>query len=347
MRKPIRVLIVALLATVALLAAGCSRTRAVSESRQALGTAIQIDVYPKDADTEGTKIAVDRAFSAISGVEHALSPYDESSAIAKLNSDPYSPRKLPADALEVIDRVQALAVRQQFSPALFGVTNLYDFGGKGSVPATGALGVEVDTAASFHVQDDGTAAFGWTGTWAASRPAIEAIPGLDFGGASKGLAIDRAAAVLQGLPALITAGSSTYAIGSKPDGEPWRIGIEDPRAAGQVLAVVSAEGTLSVSTSGDYQTYFERDGVRYHHILDPATGMPARGLRSLAVFGRLPALDADILSTALFVMGREDALAYARAHGVGVYLVDDAGTPASFIPKDTGVTLKTEADPTR
>jgi thiamine biosynthesis lipoprotein len=116
------------------------------------------------------------------------------------------------------------------------------------------------------------------------------------------------------------------------------------------VAIITGEptGTLNVSTSGDYQLYFERDGVRYHHILDPATGQPARGLRSLTVFGHLSGLDADILSTALFVAGRDSALAYAREHGVGLYLVDDRGEASQYVaPGLAGVSLQVRAAPTR
>ena len=122
-----------------------------------------------------------------------------------------------------------------------------------------------------------------------------------------------------------------------------------PRDAGKVLAVISGEdtGTLNISTSGDYQTYFEKDGVRYHHILDPETGRPARGIRSLTVFGRMSGMDADILSTALFVMGRSEALAYAKEHRIGLYVVDDRGVATEWVPQQlTGVSLAIQERPT-
>ena len=315
--------------------AGCGRsTGPVTQSREVLGTAVSVTVY---GDEASAAVPIVSAFAAMTFIEKRLSPYDASSAIAAVNRAPLARHALPPDAMAIIDRTRELGVSGSFSPALFGVTALYDFGGAGTVPDAVALESAVKAAATFR-DVDGVASF------SASQTVV--APGLDFGGASKGLALDRAAEALRGLPSLITAGSSTLAFGAKPDGQPWRVGIEDPREVGRVLAVVSCEGTLSVSTSGDYQVYFERDGVRYHHILDPATGLPARGLRSLTVFGTMSALDADILSTALFVMGPDLALAYARAHALGVYLVDDHGSARSSVPDPFPATLSTEAQPT-
>jgi len=334
------------IAVAALVGCGATGRRPVTESRDLLGTVITVDAYPASSDIEGTKYDMDLAFAEMTAVEQVLSPYDQTSAISAFNFAPFTPRKLPAHALDILARVDALGVGDSFSPALFGVTELYDFGGKGSVPASDVLAASAYEASTFWVDEDGVGRFVPPAALSLMLPAEPANPGLDFGGANKGLALDRAAAHLTGTPALITAGSSTLAFGSKPDGEPWRVGIEDPREPGRVIAIVSAEGTLSVSTSGDYQTYFERDGVRYHHILDLATGKPARGLRSLTVFGRMSATDADILSTALFVMGRDKAFAYAEEHGIGIYLVDDAGVAGSSVPPGD-VTIEIESDPKR
>jgi len=317
---------------------GCSsQAQPDITTRDVLGTAVTITAYA--ANTTDSSKATGRAFAAMSAVERELSPYDTSSTIAAFNRAPLSSHPLPPDALAIVARVKALGVEAQFSPALFGVTALYDFGGVGTVPSDSTLRSAIDAARTFRTAPDGTAAFGsgqTTGT-----------PGLDFGGASKGLALDRAAIALAGRPVLLTAGSSTLAFGAKPDGEPWRVGIEDPREVGRVLEVVSSAATLSVSTSGDYQTYFEHDGVRYHHILDPLTGRPARGLRSLTVFGTMSALDADILSTALFVMGRQKAIAYAGEHHVGIFLVDDTGATYKYVPAGYSVKASAEAGPPR
>ena len=127
---------------------------------------------------------------------------------------------------------------------------------------------------------------------------------IGLGGIAKGYALERAAAVLdaRGVGSyLLLAGGQVFARGRKGD-RPWRVGIRDPRG-GPDDSFASLDLTdASASTSGDYESYFMLDGVRYHHILDPRTGMPARGLESATVIAADPTL-ADALSTALMVLG--------------------------------------------
>ena len=142
---------------------------------------------------------------------------------------------------------------------------------------------------------------------------------LDLGAVAKGYAGDRAAEILQEsgvTSALLNLGSSTIrAIGSKPDGSAWRIAIQDPIDSSAYAGVVSATD-LAIDTSGGYERYFEGDdGEIYWHILNPHTGYPAKsGLISVTVLSD-SALTGDGLSTALFVMGLEDAIDYWRTQG--------------------------------
>lgn len=129
---------------------------------------------------------------------------------------------------------------------------------------------------------------------------------LDLGGIAKGFIVDRAADKLaeKGVrSAYFDAGGDIRVIGEKPDGSPWRIGIRHPRNRDAILARVELRDQAIV-TSGDYERFILDNGIRYHHILDPATGMPARSLASVTVIAP-DAFTADALSTAVFVLGRE------------------------------------------
>lgn len=149
---------------------------------------------------------------------------------------------------------------------------------------------------------------------------------LDFGGFAKGYAVDVAIEHLRELGihnAIINAGGDLRAIGKHGD-RAWRIGIRDPRGEG-VYAALEIEGDESVFTSGDYERFFEEDGQRYHHIIDPRTGYPAKGVRSVTVIHSNGAT-ADAAATALFVAGTSDWHRIARAMGIKyVMLLDEQG----------------------
>lgn len=148
---------------------------------------------------------------------------------------------------------------------------------------------------------------------------------IDLGAVGKGAACDLVKEQLmqteiQG--AVVSIGGSILAYGDKGDGKDWHIGIQDPRGkTGDVLGIIDTEGNMVVSTSGDYEKYFELDGKRYHHIIDPITGYPAdNGLISVSVVCESGILS-DALSTACFVLGLEDGMKYAEEKGVGAVFV--------------------------
>lgn len=153
---------------------------------------------------------------------------------------------------------------------------------------------------------------------------------ITLGGIAKGYIVDRAVAVLRTdgfKDFLVQAGGDLYAAGQRGD-RPWRVGVQDPRAArsdGKAADASFAMITLSdaaFNTSGDYERFIIKDGKRYHHILDPRTGYPVAHTRSVTVLAPSSFL-ADTLDTALFVMGTEKGLAFAKSlPAVEVLIVD-------------------------
>ncbi|NOX19755.1 MAG: FAD:protein FMN transferase, partial [Nitrospirae bacterium] len=159
---------------------------------------------------------------------------------------------------------------------------------------------------------------------------------IDPGGITKGYAADLAVMALkkQGIKAaLVAIAGDIKGYGLKPDGRPWLVGIRDPRSKNrdEIFATVELKD-LAISTSGDYERFFIENGVRYHHILDPKTGLPASGVISVTVIGP-DATYTDALATAIFVKGVKQGLKLAKKAGYKAIIVDKNGK----IHKSTGL----------
>lgn len=148
---------------------------------------------------------------------------------------------------------------------------------------------------------------------------------IDLGGIAKGYAADEAAQICRenGIKsAYINLGGNVILVGSKPDGSPWKIGIQNPRGNhGNYIGVLGLSNKTVVA-SGDYERFFMKDGVRYHHIIDPKTGWPSNSDLISSTIVTDSSIDADALSTATFVMGLEKSRELlSRLDGVEAILI--------------------------
>ncbi len=243
-----------------------------------MDTVMDIQVWGVDA----TLIA-ENLITALQDLDSQWNANSDTSVIAALNrGDALTPEQQT-----LIDRIESLAQRTggAFDPRLYAVTEAWGFPtDEFRIPTQ----QELDAALAQQL-------------W-------------DLGAAIKGYAADRCVELLQqtaATRAMLDLGGNIQTYGEKPDGSPWKIGIRSPRNSGTV-GTVCVTGTMSIVTSGDYQRYFEQDGQRYCHIFDPETGRPAdSGLASVTVVCK-SGLTADVLSTALFVMGLEEGSEFWR-----------------------------------
>ena len=153
---------------------------------------------------------------------------------------------------------------------------------------------------------------------------------LDLGAVGKGVALDEIRKTMEEHPkvsgAVISVGGSILTYGNKPEGGAWQIAVTDPQDPSQSVGVLTLDGGYCVSTSGDYERYVEVDGVRYHHILDPRTGSPARSDVAGVTIVTKDGFLSDALSTACFVLGSEEGQKLLEKYDAEALFIDHAGT---------------------
>ncbi len=297
-------------------------TPAVMTARRAgLGTDLEIKVWlgaPSPERTAAARAVMDAAFDAIDEVEAQMSEWRPDSDVSRVNlAAGRGPVPVSPSTMQVLLRGRDVSIASDgaFDVTWRGLGGLWDFAG-GPVPDPAlarAVARRVDYRKLALDPERGTAHL------------ARADMAIGLGGIAKGYAVDRAIAKLAAsgfANVVVTAGGDLFATGAKgPD--PWRVGIKHPRQPGH-LATLDARDE-AVVTSGDYERFFERDGVRYHHLLDPETGFPARGCQAVTVVAR-DAMSADAFATAVFVLGPDRGLALVeRTSGVEALVVTEAG----------------------
>ena len=280
----------------------------------AMDTVMTLTAYGADRDR-----ALEAAVAEIRRLDSLLSIGNDSSDISRLNREKTA--VLSPDAASLLGSALDLARDTQgvFDPTVYPLVKLWGFYDKDyHVPSRQELSQALDLVDYREVSlgEDGQASLG---------------PGqqIDLGGIGKGFTSQRVTELLRDADvtsAMVSLGGNIQCLGAKPDGSPWNIGIRDPFGEDVYAAVRVTD--KAVITSGGYERYFKDPdtGNIYRHILDPRTGFPAeKGLSSVTVITSDGTLG-DGLSTALYIMGLEDAAAYWQAHRdafEAVFITDD------------------------
>jgi FAD:protein FMN transferase len=263
--------------------------------------------------------AIDAVMAEMHRIDRTMSPHKADSELSLINRDA-ARQPVPVSNEMFVLLVQAQRF-SQLSQGAFDITfasvgNLYDYRA-GTAPSSAALA-------------EARAAIGWRHLEldARTRSVKFARPGMriDLGGFAKGHAVDNAAAILKrhGIQhAHIAAGGDSRVIGDKR-GRPWTIGVRDPRQADGLVALLPLVDT-AISTSGDYERFFVADGVRHHHIVDPATGTSPSAVRSVTVLAP-DGLTCEALSKTVFVLGVERGIELVESlDGVDAIVIDGRG----------------------
>lgn len=292
---------------------GCS-DKASEKSFFAMDTIITLTAYGNSAPD-----AISAAEQRIKELEGTLSVTNEQSDIYRVNHSDGTRTVISSDAAELLSLTLDTARKTDgaLDPTVYPVLLAWGFTtGENRVPEKEEIASLLRNTGYENVTLD--------------KNAVTLPRGfmLDMGAVGKGFAGDKAAQILSEhgvTSALLDLGGNIQAIGSKPDGSPWRIALRDPQSGGNV-GILELSGMAAV-TSGAYERYFtDENGVTYGHIIDPKTGFPAESdLLQTTVIAESGAY-ADALSTALFVMGLEGAAEFHRNNGgFEMILIDKDG----------------------
>lgn len=288
-----------------------------SREEAIMGTAIRVELWSEERDAADSALAA--VMDQMHAVDRTMSPHKPESELSRINRDA-AHQGVPVGA-ELFDLLQRALEFSRCSEGAFDITfasagHLYDYRQRIRPNAQ-----DLERA---------RAVIGYQGLLldTATRCVRFARPGMriDLGGFAKGYAVDRGAAILRERGVhhgIVTAGGDSHILGDRR-GRPWTIGVRDPRRPGELAAVLPLND-VAVSTSGDYERYFEEDGVRYHHVLDPRTGASARGAYSVTIIAA-DGLTSEALSKAVFVLGADKGLRLVESFAnVDAIVVDAHG----------------------
>jgi thiamine biosynthesis lipoprotein len=261
-----------------------------------MGTAIHVELWGDDRAVAAN--ALDAVMQEMHRIDGLMSHYKETSELSRINRDAArQPVEVSAELFQLLSRSIEFS---ELSAGAFDITyasagHLYDYR-KRVRPTPTQLATAREAIGYRHLRLDPAAR-----TVRFSREGVR----IDLGGFAKGYAVDQGAAILarHGVRhAVVVAGGDTRMLGDRC-GRPWTIGVRDPRREGEVVALLPLEDVV-VSTSGDYERYFDDGGERCHHLIDPRTGMSPHAVHSVTVIAA-DGLTSEALSKTVFVLGVE------------------------------------------
>jgi len=299
------------------LAATAARAEWFEREEAIMGTRVAVQLWATDPQLAAR--AIDAVMEDMRRTDELMSTYKPESQLSQVNAHAYErPVKVDPDIIDVVEKSIEYS---RLSDGAFDVTYasvgyLYDYRTHvhpsdaqiaAALPGVDYRQLRVDREAS---------------TIQFMRPGMR----IDLGGIAKGWAVDRGVAILQqfGIEhAMVNAGGDTRLLGDRL-GKPWVVGIRDPRKEGAVVARIPLQDE-ALSTSGDYERYFEEDGVRYHHILVPGTGRSPSLVQSVTIIAPT-ATQTDGLSKPVFILGVQRGMEFVkRVGGVEAVIVDNEG----------------------
>ena len=277
---------------------------------------------PEQVSPSQVQSEVDAAFAL---VNQSMNHYDASSLISEFNVLPaQTPIEVDWDFTYVLSAALEIteATHGAYDVSVSALSDLWGFGPEGPKQFPSAIDIEMTQS------QVGVAQLDWE---SATRTLSKRVPGLklDFSSLAKGYAVDLGADALEGLDIphfMLEVGGEVRVRGLSPRGDAWRIAVERPEAVERrgIQAALTVTDT-GIATSGDYRNFFEHEGQRYSHLIDPRTGYPIRHDVVSVTVVHGSAMMADAWATALTVLGSAEAMVLAEERGVAVYLLKRSG----------------------
>ncbi|WP_170552155.1 FAD:protein FMN transferase [Ruegeria atlantica] len=313
--------LVPVLAVVTLLS-GClfdKEPEVVRLSGETMGTTFNITAIGQDLDENALAVAVEETLADVNAKMSNWDPNSEVSTFSAATST--EPVQVSAEFAQVMAAANDVHEKTggTFDVTLGPLIELWGFGPRkpeDPVPSD----VEILKALNGVGQGRLLTLDAEAGTLTKSEPGV----GINLSAIAKGYGIDAVAKTLRDAGIedyLVEIGGDLVTMGQNDKGEAWRIGIEKPQAGAQTYQLIVSVSDLGMASSGDYKNFFEQDGVRYSHIIDPTTGRPITHRTTSVTVLAENAMMADAWATAMLALGQEKGLELAEEHKLAVYFI--------------------------